>query len=221
MKVLAALDISEGRVVRLKEGSKLIRVYSNDPVEFVNKLVQAGYDSIHVVDIDRALGRGDNEGLIMKLLKRTDVYKQVAGGIRSRNLVQRYLEAGADKVVVGTLALTNPEELMDLRRDVIVAVDVADNKVAIRGWRELIDVDPLETLHRLSWLGYETFLVTSIKRDGSLMGFDRELALRIPERMRRRTILSGGILLSELQEISDLGYLGCVVGRDIYERLTL
>ncbi|MGC8568458.1 MAG: HisA/HisF-related TIM barrel protein [Nitrososphaeria archaeon] len=221
MKVFAALDISEGKVVRLKEGNKLIKVYSSDPDEFLNRLVRAGYDSIHIVDIDRALGRGDNEGLIMKLLKRSDIYKQVAGGIRSRNLVQRYIEAGADKVVVGTLALTNPEELADLRRYVTAAVDVADNKVAIRGWRELIDVDPLEMMRRLSRLGYEEFLVTSIERDGSLMGFDRELALRIPESMRRRTILSGGVLLSELQEISNLGYYGCVVGRDIYERLTL
>ncbi len=219
MKVLASIDIMSGKVVRLKEGKpEMAKVYSMDPEDTMRRLYMYGFVNFHIVDLDAALGYGNNSELILALLKE-EGYKQVAGGIRDVESITKYLKKGADKVVVSTLALTRPEILLPYKDRLAISLDVKGENVAYEGWKKVSDLTLYEALKKFDEMGFEEFIVTSIKRDGNMSGFDRDLAKKIPYEMRNKIILAGGVLLKEINEIKELGYMGCIIGKDLYENL--
>jgi len=218
MNLYAAIDLMSGKVVRLKEGkAEHLKLYSENPLTVIRRFYDEGFERFHIVDLDAALGLGDNFNLISEMLKEKG-YKQVAGGIRDVQKIKKYLDSGANRVVLSTLAFVNPQSLLPIKDRLTISLDVKDEIVSYEGWKKDSGLKLTEALLKFSEMGFEEFIVTSIKRDGTMKGFDRKIAQSIPFEYRKKILLSGGVLLNEIKEIEMLGYKGCIVGKDLYEK---
>jgi len=218
MNLYAAIDLMSGKVVRLKEGkAENIKLYSENPLTVIRRFYDEGFERFHIVDLDAALGVGDNFNLISEMLKEKG-YKQVAGGIRDVQKIKKYLDSGANRVVLSTLAFVNPQSLLPIKDRLTLSLDVKDEIVSYEGWKKDSGLKLTEALLKFSVMGFEEFIVTSINRDGTMKGFDRKIAQSIPFEYRKKILLSGGVLLNEIKEIEMLGYKGCIVGKDLYEK---
>jgi len=218
MNVYAAIDLMSGKVVRLKEGkAEHLKLYSENPLTVIRRFYDEGFERFHIVDLDAALGLGDNFNLISEMLKEKG-YKQVAGGIRDVKKIKKYLDSGANRVVLSTLAFINPQSLLPIKDKITISLDVKDEIVSYEGWKKDSGLKLTEALLKFSELGFEEFIVTSIKRDGTMKGFDRKIAQSIPFEYRKKILLSGGVLLNEIKEIELHGYKGCIIGKDLYEK---
>jgi phosphoribosyl isomerase A len=219
--VIPAIDVRGGRAVRLVRGRpEAETVYGDDPVEVAGRFAADGAERLHVVDLDAALGAGDNGVVIRRLIGSCRVPVQVGGGLRSQDAVEAALEVGADRAVVGTAA-TEPafvRQLVDRFADrVVVAVDVDDDLVRVRGWTvEGGRIDDL--LPRLHDAGAPRFLITAVGRDGTLEGPDLGLYQRVARLTDRPVLASGGVRTTEdLRSLSHVGVEGAVVGTALYE----
>jgi len=218
MNLYAAIDLMSGKVVRLKEGkAENIKLYSENPLTVIRRFYDEGFERFHIVDLDAALGVGNNFNLISEMLKEKG-YKQVAGGIRDVQKIKKYLDSGANRVVLSTLAFVNPQSLLPIKDRLTLSLDVKDEIVSYEGWKKDSGLKLTEALLKFSEMGFEEFIVTSINRDGTMKGFDRKIAQSIPFEYRKKILLSGGVLLNEIKEIEMLGYKGCIVGKDLYEK---
>jgi len=218
MNLYAAIDLMSGKVVRLKEGkAEHLKLYSENPLTVIRRFYDEGFERFHIVDLDAALGLGDNFNLISEMLKEKG-YKQVAGGIRDVQKIKKYLDSGANRVVLSTLAFVNPQSLLPIKDRLTISLDVKDEIVSYEGWKKDSGLKLTEALLKFSELGFEEFIVTSINRDGTMKGFDRKIAQSIPFEYRKKILLSGGVLLNEIKEIELLGYKGCIIGKDLYEK---
>ncbi len=216
MLAIPAIDLSGGRAVRLVGPE--VREYGN-PWTWAEKFL--GARRVHVVDIDAALGRGNNWELLMKLVRwftGRGVEVQVGGGLRTAELAVKVMEAGGIPIV-GTLAFKDRGALAKLldRGPVIVSVDSLQGRVRVRGWREDTGLSVEEALEDFTSMGVKQFLLTGISRDGSLSGIDESLT-HLPALFRADLIYAGGVSsLEDLMKLRDLGFWGAVVGRAIYE----
>lgn len=218
MNVYAAIDLMSGKVVRLKEGkAEHLKLYSENPLTVIRRFYEEGFERFHIVDLDAALGLGDNFNLISEMLKEKG-YKQVAGGIRDVQKINKYLDSGANRVVLSTLAFINPQPLLPIKDRLTISLDVKDEIVSYEGWKKDSGLKLTEALTNFSEMGFEEFIVTSINRDGTMKGFDRKIAQSVPFEFRKKVLLSGGVLLNEIKEIEMLGYKGCIIGKDLYEK---
>ncbi len=218
MNVYAAIDLMSGKVVRLKEGkAEHLKLYSENPLTVIRRFYEEGFERFHIVDLDAALGLGDNFNLISEMLKEKG-YKQVAGGIRDVQKINKYLDSGANRVVLSTLAFVNPQPLLPIKDRLTISLDVKDEIVSYEGWKKDSGLKLAEALTNFSEMGFEEFIVTSINRDGTMKGFDRKIAQSVPFEFRKKVLLSGGVLLNEIKEIEMLGYKGCIIGKDLYEK---
>ncbi len=216
---LVSVDLMDGKVVRLKGGNEKERqCYSDDPLSVAADILQKGFDGLHIVDLDAALGRGSNRGIILKILG-LGFYKHVAGGLRDPADIEFYLSKGADRVVISTIAFTKPASVfLNFKDKIIISLDVKNGRVAIKGWKELTSEDLLGSIKKFLSLGFSKFIVTSIERDGTKEGFDRDLANMIPLEFRQRILIAGGVKLDELKEIERMGFFGAIIGRDFYDK---
>ncbi|HUY96331.1 MAG TPA: 1-(5-phosphoribosyl)-5-[(5-phosphoribosylamino)methylideneamino]imidazole-4-carboxamide isomerase [Verrucomicrobiae bacterium] len=222
MLVIPAIDISRGRVVRLVGGDPArATVYGQDPVATARGFAAAGATLLHVVDLDAALGRGDNQDLLTRLCGAVAVAVQVGGGLRSPEAVAARLGAGAARVVLGTRAVGDPDFVaacVAAHGDrVVVALDVREGRVAVDGWRQL--AGPLElVLARLEQVAAPRYLVTAIAGDGSLTGPDLDLYRQLTRATRRPVLASGGVAdLADLQQLAACGVEGAIVGTALYQ----
>ena len=225
MDLLPAIDIRSGRVVRLSQGEAARQtVYGADPAAVAHGFVDQGARWIHVVDLDRAFGEGDNEASVRRVLEqvRGRVRIQLGGGFRSLDRAKRGLELGVDRVVIGTAAAMDPGFLAALAAEVpaerlAVAVDARDGRVALRGWTETSTLTAAELTSRALDSGISTLIYTDVARDGMLRGPDIAGALSL-QRQGARVIASGGVSsLDDLRRISQAGLAGAIVGRALYE----
>ena len=225
MDLLPAIDIRSGRVVRLSQGEATRQtVYGTDPAAVAEEFAEQGARWIHVVDLDRAFGEGDNEESIRRLLERVRgrVRIQVGGGFRSLELVRSGLELGADRVVIGTAAAMDPGFLAAVAAEVpaerlAVGVDARDGRVAVRGWTETSTLTTTELASRSLGSGISTLIYTDVARDGMLEGPDVPGAQAL-QRQGARVIASGGVSsLDDLRRIAAAGLAGAIVGRALYE----
>lgn len=228
MEVWASIDLLEGKVVRLVKGDIASTiVYSTNPLHVAKKLESLGFDGIHIVNLDAALGIGeDNTDLIKEIVSSlADTRIQVGGGLRSREAASALLEMGVDRVVIGTLIFTNSEVVSGLVGEygaerIVAALDHQGGRVVYRGWKKSSDLRLSDGYKLIRELGLKYVLATSVERDGTLMGPDRLSLMGLTPEERGMTYVSGGISSPEdVKELSLMGVRGVIIGRAIYEDL--
>ncbi|MFO7815137.1 MAG: 1-(5-phosphoribosyl)-5-[(5-phosphoribosylamino)methylideneamino]imidazole-4-carboxamide isomerase [Halanaerobiales bacterium] len=225
MIILPAIDLKEGKVVRLEQGDfNKETVYSSDPVRIATQFENKGAGWLHIVDLDGAsAGESRNFDLIKKIRKRTDLSIQTGGGIRSINDVKRLIEAGINRVILGTLAVKNSEILSEIiekfgSEKILVSIDAHNGKVATSGWRKKSNLEVLEFARALEQKGVMYILYTDIKRDGMLVGPDFAGLKELKKNTGLNIIASGGISsLNEIVKLADLGFYGVITGQALYK----
>ena len=224
MKVLAAIDIIEGDVVRLTKGDKSTKkVYSNDPVKVAKKWEDEGADMLHIVDLDAAFGNESNNlSTISEILNSVNIPIQIGGGIRHLENFEKIVRMGFSKLVIGTMAHTNLDHLRLLCKNysdkIVISLDEINRKVMINGWKSPSNYNIEEAISRFNKLGINIFLVTSIIKDGTLSGPDVVTLNSINTDRKSRIIASGGI--SSLIDVLRVRSIGCdsvILGKALYE----
>jgi phosphoribosylformimino-5-aminoimidazole carboxamide ribotide isomerase len=225
-----AIDIRHGRVVRLSQGEATRQtVYGDDPVAVAERFAEQGAEWIHVVDLDRAFGDGDNLALVRRVVARVGrrVRVQLGGGMRSVDGVRQGLDQGVTRVVIGTAAAIDPAvvpaAVVAAGPDrVAVGIDARDGRVAIRGWTEVTPFTTEGLAARVAAEGVRTVIYTDVARDGMLGGPDLTGAGRL-QALGPAVIASGGVAaLADLTAAREAGLAGAIVGRALYEgRFTL
>lgn len=224
MKVIPAIDIMENKVVRLVKGIPENKtIYSNDPVAIAKRWQKAGADMLHVVDLDATLSRGSNLQVIKKITKEVSIPVQVAGGLRSKEIIENVLQF-ASKVVLGTIAFKNKQILRDVSNEfgkdkIIISADQLNGKIVINGWTENTGEELMTGIENFVKLGYSEFLLTSVARDGTLDGPDIDSLNKACSIQNTKIIASGGI--SSLQDIINVkkcGTYAVILGKALYDR---
>ena len=230
LELLPAVDVADGKAVRLTQGEAGSETDYGDPVEAAQQWINAGAEWIHLVDLDAAFGRGDNRDVIRRVVEASSSVKiELSGGIRDDASLESALEAGATRVNLGTAALEDPEwtaRVIEKHGDKIaVGLDVRGTTLAARGWTKE-GGDLWEVLARLEDAGCPRYVVTDVTKDGTLRGPNIDLLKQVMERTSKPVVASGGI--SSLQDISDLyalvqlGLEGAILGKSLYAgRFTL
>lgn len=225
--VYAAVDIADGRCVRLLQGRfGTETVYSDDPVEVAVGLARAGARWLHIVDLDGArTGTARNRGLVLEAIRAAPCPVQAGGGLRSLDDVEEVLAAGGSRAVLGTVALEDPAELRRtcerFGERVAVSLDARDGELAGHGWTVGSGLPVLDAVRRLSDAGVSWFVYTEVSRDGTLSGPDLDGLLRVAAATDRPVIASGGVAgLDDIRVVASHaadGVAGVIVGRALYE----
>jgi phosphoribosylformimino-5-aminoimidazole carboxamide ribotide isomerase len=220
MELIPAIDLLGGKVVRLTRGRyDQVTVYSERPVEQARVFFDAGARRLHVVDLDGARdGKPKNLAVIEAILRAVPVRIQVGGGIRDREIAKRWFDAGAERVVLGTAAVKQPEFVQKLcaehPKGVVVAVDERDGQVAVEGWVETSGIDARSLAQRVDAWGVGAVLHTVIARDGTREGPDIDATLALQSVVQATVIASGGIgELAHIRELAARGVRAAVCGR--------
>ena len=224
MEVIPAIDLIEGRCVRLYQGDYArATVYEDDPVETARRWERMGARRVHVVDLDGArAGEPRNLDVIRRIAGAVGVPVQMGGGIRNLAAVREALSAGVDRVMLGTVAARNPRVVRDACAEmgedaVVVAVDSRDGRVAVSGWTDDSDVRATDLIRRMLDAGARTFLCTDISRDGALMGPNCELMRELAGVAGGGVIAAGGVAAVEhLAALAETGVGGAVIGKALY-----
>ena len=225
MQILPAIDIKEGQAVRLFKGDFNQKTVVNPDVIGQSKIfAQAGNDFIHVVDLDGALdGRATNRDLIAKLKKESGLGVEVGGGIRTLEQIEDYLAVGIDRVIIGSMAVKNPDfvkaALEKFGSDkIVVGIDAKNGMVATEGWLETSNVDYISLAKAMEKIGVTLFVYTDVDRDGTLTGPNFEHYERlVAELTTAKVIASGGIAeQSDLVKLQEIGVAGTIVGKAYY-----
>jgi len=222
-EVIPCVDIQQGRAVRLLEGDpNRETVYFADPRQAAKHWAAGGCRWLHLVDLDAALGRGDNRAVIQEIAREVPCRVEVGGGIRDLQMAQVWLEH-VDRIVMGTAAITQPELVEALLANygperLVVSIDAKGGWVALRGWRELSEVSAVSLAERVAAQGVSCVIYTDISRDGTMQGVDPEPVARLREAFPH-TLLAGGGVANEadLELYQRLGLNGAIVGRALYE----
>ena len=216
MLIYPAIDLLEGKVVRLRKGDPKQRtVFSADPVATAQQWIDAGAEWLHIVSLDGTFGAANQNSAILEKVARLSVKVQFTGGLRDMEALQRARDAGASRLVIGTMAVRDPAAAGEAivrfgAESVAVALDARDGKVATHGWTELSQQTPVELGKRLRALGAVHALYTDISRDGGLAGVNSADTVALAQATGLRVIASGGI--STLADITKLARSGAVAG---------
>jgi phosphoribosylformimino-5-aminoimidazole carboxamide ribotide isomerase len=223
MLILPSIDLLGGRVVRLVEGKREhVTAYDRSPVEAATDFVAAGAARVHVVDLDAAFGTGDNDGLVAALVS-SGAKVQIGGGIRNLERCRVLLDSGAERIVLGTSAIKDPDFVRSACRElpqrIVVAVDARAGKVAVEGWTESTDVDASELAARAVEWGAAAILYTDIARDGTGGGPDVERTATLARVLHPVPVIaSGGIgTLEHLRALALAGVPEAVIGRALHD----
>ncbi|MED1487901.1 1-(5-phosphoribosyl)-5-[(5-phosphoribosylamino)methylideneamino]imidazole-4-carboxamide isomerase [Bacillus smithii] len=224
--IYPAIDMRGGKCVRLLQGDyDKETVYGDSPFEMAKKFVDQGAAWIHMVDLDGAKdGTRINDRYVLEAAQKLPAKVQVGGGIRSERDVIHYLENGVDRVIIGSMAVSNPDLVLELVRTygskIAVGLDAKDGYVAVHGWLETSQIKAVELGKRLAEGGVETFIFTDIATDGMLSGPNIEAAVELAKATGKQVIASGGVRsLSDLQALKayeNEGVSGAIVGKAIY-----
>ena len=229
MLIIPAIDLKDGRCVRLKQGDmSTATVFSDDPVAMAKHWAAEGAKRLHVVDLNGAVaGRPKNEKVIRDIIAAVgdDVAVQLGGGIRDLDTIERYLDDGIGYVIIGTAAVKNPGFLHDactaFPGHIIVGLDAREGKVATDGWSKLTGHDVVDLAKKFEDYGVEAIVYTDIGRDGMLTGVNIEATVKLARELKTPVIASGGI--NSIEDIQALaayeseGVSGAIAGRALYE----
>lgn len=228
MLVIPAIDIKDGKCVRLRQGRmEDDTVFSDDPLAMAERWVKAGARRLHIVDLNGAFaGKPVNAQVVADIIQaHPDVPVQIGGGIRDEDTIQAYLDAGARYVILGTKAVNAPHFVGDMCAEfpghIIVGLDAKDGKVAIDGWSKLSGHDVIDLAQKYQHDGVDAIVYTDIGRDGMMSGVNLEATVRLAGSISIPVIASGGISsiddIRKLCAVTDQGIMGAITGRAIYE----
>ena len=228
MLIIPAIDIKDGKCVRLSQGQMdKETIYSDDPVTMANKWVEAGAKRLHIVDLDGAVkGRPSNADIIHAIAEaHPDVPLQVGGGIRDEDSIQTYLDVGVSYVIIGTRAVTTPHFVSDVCLEfpghIIVGLDAKNGKLATNGWSKLSHHDAIDMAQRFEEEGVAAIIFTDIGRDGMLNNVNVEATVKLCQEITIPVIASRALRnlddIRALCAVADEGIFGAITGRAIYE----
>jgi phosphoribosylformimino-5-aminoimidazole carboxamide ribotide isomerase len=231
LQAIPAVDIMKGKVVRLTRGDpKTVKQYDSlgSPIEFAEKWKSEGAEKIHIIDLDAAFNDGDNRALINRIAKTTKLPIQVGGGIRRIEVAQSLLNNGVTQVILGALAFSEPTAIGELQKEfdkdrIIVALDNKEGKIMVQGWSSPTEFTVSKALGKFTKQGVNTFLITSIAKDGMLSGPDLDTLAEAIKFPNIDVIAAGGIgSLPDLIALKNVGAKAAVIGKALYEgRFTL
>ena len=223
MLVFPAIDLFEGKAVRLFKGDYAqMTVYNEDPVAVAKDFAAAGATHIHVVDLEGAKsGETPNIDTVSAIVRATGLFVEIGGGIRSMEVVDRYLAAGVGRVILGTAAVKDEKflkaALAKYGEKIAVGVDIKDGFVAIKGWIEKSEYDAMEFCAKMEALGVKTIICTDISKDGAMKGANHALYREMSERFGVQIVASGGVSsMDDVQKLTDLGLYAAIIGKAYY-----
>ena len=223
MKIIPAIDLMEGKVVRLYRGDpKKKTIYSENPLEIAKKWESAGADMLHLVDLDATLGTGSNFELLKDIAESVKIPVEVAGGLRGKKIVEEAIEF-AQRVVIGTLAFKDKTVLDKLLKTygnekLVISVDHKEGLIVVNGWQQTTDVALIDAVNDFIKMGFSEYLSTSIVRDGTLDGPDLESLKMVNEIKNVNLIVSGGISnIDDIVKVKELNPFGVILGKALYE----
>lgn len=223
MKIFPAIDLYQGKAVRLFKGDyNQMTVYNDNPIQVAQDFVNQGAKFMHVVDLEGAkTGLTPNLDTIKRIREESGLFIEVGGGIRSEEVIRAYLDAGIDRVILGTIAVTNSEFLKEMVKKygekIAVGVDVKDGKVAIKGWTEKSERDAFEFIESLVKIGVKTTIVTDISKDGAMQGANYALYKKLKDNYDIDVIASGGVSdIEGIRTLAKTGMYGAIVGKAYY-----
>ena len=223
MNIIPAIDLIDGKAVRLQKGDyNKVTVYSEYPEKVAKYFYDCGARYLHVVDLDGAKsGKADNFEAIKKIIAASGLSVEVGGGIRNMEMVKTYVEAGVDRIILGTAALTDPDFLREAVKTygekITVGVDIKDGMVAIKGWTEVSSVSCEEFCRQLEDLGVSSVICTDISKDGMMSGTNLELYKNLNRDFSIDFVASGGVsTLEDIKSLKEMNLFGAILGKALY-----
>ena len=230
MKIIPAIDLMDGKVVRLYKGDPKTKIiYSENPIEIAKKWESAGADILHIVDLDATLGSGENLELIQEISKNVSIPLQVAGGLRNEEKISKVLDF-ASRAVIGTIAIQLKESEQDEilsdfietfgNERIVISIDHMDGKIVTHGWQTNTGIDLYEVTNEFLKYGFTEFLSTNVSKDGTLEGPDIESLSKICQIQNCNVIASGGISkIKDVEDVKKMNPFGVILGKALYEGL--
>ena len=223
MRIFPAIDVVSGKAVRLYKGDyDKMTVYNDDPLAVAQDFENAGAGYIHLVDLEGAkTGQTPNIETVRRIAQNTHLFSEIGGGIRSMDTVEKYLDAGVDRVILGTSAVTDREFLKTALKEygekIAVGVDIKDGFVAIKGWLEASAIKYDEFLTELKEMGVNTAIVTDISKDGAMKGTNRSLYAKLSKKLDMDITASGGVSsIEDIIALRELGLYAAIIGKAYY-----
>ena len=223
MKIIPAIDLMNGEVVRLYKGDPNQKtIYSDNPVEIAKKWEQNGADMLHIVDLDATLGKGSNLPIIKKIIENVSIPLEIAGGLRDESMV---LDAAqiAKRVVLGTLAFKDQKTLKKLleklgHEKIVISVDHKEGEIVIHGWQKGTGIKLIDAINDFVAMGFTEFLLTDVNRDGTLEGPDLNFLEQACQLDNTNIIASGGISnVKDVIDVKEKNSYGVILGKALYE----
>ena len=223
MNIFPAIDIIEGKCVRLTKGVLSDKtIYENSPVEMAKIYQDAGFNTIHVVDLDATLGKGNNNQALDLIRKKIDIKIEVAGGIRSKDAINDKINQGFDTIVIGTFAIKNIDDVLDFKDSLIkklsIALDIKDNQIVSHGWQKTNNLSLEYIVNKYNDRPIHSYFVTDVANDGMLSGLNIKTFSSIKQLTNKHITIGGGVKdLNDLKLSKINGFNNVVVGKAIYE----
>ena len=223
MKIFPAIDLKDKNVVRLLRGDyNNMTVYGNNPLQVAKEFEKAGAEYLHIVDLDGAKdGNNPNYDIVKEIADNTNLKIEVGGGIRTEEVIKRYIDAGVMRVILGTIAIKNPQFATDMIKKygdkIAVGVDISEGMVAIHGWTEVSQISCDEMFEKLEKDGVNTVICTDISKDGAMQGTNLELYKYLSEKYSMDIVASGGVSsIEDVKALADMNIYGAILGKAIY-----
>jgi len=223
MEIIPAIDLRDGKCVRLYQGNyDQLTVFSDEPVTVALKWYSQGAQWLHVIDLDgAAVGKPGNVAVVEEIMKQSNLLLELGGGIRQEDTVEDLLQKKANRVILGTVAVEHPELVKRLCQRfgeaIVVSLDAREGKIAIHGWQRDTTIDALELSRGMVEAGVRRFIYTDIKRDGTLSEPNFGMVSRLVTKVKAPIIVAGGISkLEHLQRLKELGVEGVIIGKALY-----
>ena len=223
MKLFPAIDLYEGKAVRLYKGDYAqMTIYNNDPTAVAGDFAASDAECIHIVDLEGAKsGTTPNFDTVCKIKATSGLFCEIGGGIRSMDVIDKYLSAGIDRVILGTAAVGNLDFVKSAVNKygdrIAVGADLKDGYVAVKGWIEKTDLSCENFFRQMQDVGVKTVICTDISKDGAMMGTNLELYRSLSERFSMQIVASGGVSsLEDVEHLSKMGLYGAIIGKAYY-----